>query len=468
MTQQTINLGSAPNDGTGDPLRTAFDKCNDNFTELYTDVAGSVPAGPITTSGLTIGTDKLAGRDTASTGALEEIGLTGGLEFNGSGSIRIADGGVTYAKIQDVSAASKILGRGDSGSGDVQEITLGTGLTMTGTTLSASGSGLADADYGDFTVSGGVATIDNNVVTFAKIQDIATDRLIGRDTASSGDPEEITVGGGLEFTGSGGIQIANDGVTYAKIQNVSATDRLLGRSTAGAGDVEEITCTAAGRALLDDANAAAQLVTLGAAASGAVTSSGLTMATNRLLGRITASTGAVEEVAPGLGMELASGALRRASGTSFPGSPSSGDLFWRSDRNIEYVYDGTRWLSTQLLTHMLSLIDNIIMPMSGTGTPAYANNPWVDKYDIYVEEVVWWWTLTGTGNWTFDVKPVAAGVLGTAFGSKTVSASGTDGDRIAVNAVKTSGNERFQITATENSGTATVYAQGTLVYRLVG
>ena len=35
MAQQTINIGSAPNDGAGDPLRTAFQKCNDNFTELY-------------------------------------------------------------------------------------------------------------------------------------------------------------------------------------------------------------------------------------------------------------------------------------------------------------------------------------------------------------------------------------------------------------------------------------------------
>lgn len=58
-------------------------------------------------------------------------------------------------------------------------------------------------------------------------------------------------------------KIGDDQVTYAKIQNVSATDRLLGRSTAGAGDVEEITCTAAGRALLDDADAAAQRTTLG-------------------------------------------------------------------------------------------------------------------------------------------------------------------------------------------------------------
>lgn len=35
MTKQTIALGTAANDGTGDPLRDAFDKVNDNFDELY-------------------------------------------------------------------------------------------------------------------------------------------------------------------------------------------------------------------------------------------------------------------------------------------------------------------------------------------------------------------------------------------------------------------------------------------------
>ena len=35
MAKQTINIGSSANDGTGDPLRTAFDKINDNFDELY-------------------------------------------------------------------------------------------------------------------------------------------------------------------------------------------------------------------------------------------------------------------------------------------------------------------------------------------------------------------------------------------------------------------------------------------------
>jgi hypothetical protein len=35
MSQQVINVGSAPNDGQGDPIRTAFTKTNQNFTELY-------------------------------------------------------------------------------------------------------------------------------------------------------------------------------------------------------------------------------------------------------------------------------------------------------------------------------------------------------------------------------------------------------------------------------------------------
>lgn len=40
MAQQTINVGAAPNDGTGTPLRTAFQYTNSNFTELYTALGG--------------------------------------------------------------------------------------------------------------------------------------------------------------------------------------------------------------------------------------------------------------------------------------------------------------------------------------------------------------------------------------------------------------------------------------------
>lgn len=39
MAQQTIALGSSPNDGTGDDLRAGGDKINDNFTEVYASIA---------------------------------------------------------------------------------------------------------------------------------------------------------------------------------------------------------------------------------------------------------------------------------------------------------------------------------------------------------------------------------------------------------------------------------------------
>lgn len=44
MAQQTINVGAAPNDGTGDPDRTAWTKANANFTELYAGGGGNVTA----------------------------------------------------------------------------------------------------------------------------------------------------------------------------------------------------------------------------------------------------------------------------------------------------------------------------------------------------------------------------------------------------------------------------------------
>ena len=40
MAQQIIDTGAAANDGTGEPLRDAFDAVNDNFTEIYA-------AGPV-------------------------------------------------------------------------------------------------------------------------------------------------------------------------------------------------------------------------------------------------------------------------------------------------------------------------------------------------------------------------------------------------------------------------------------
>ncbi len=74
MAKQVINIGTTANDGTGDPLRSAFDKVNDNFTELYSDDAGDVNS--ITATAPIV-------RDSP----------------DGSVTISLADDGITYAKL---------------------------------------------------------------------------------------------------------------------------------------------------------------------------------------------------------------------------------------------------------------------------------------------------------------------------------------------------------------------------------
>lgn len=54
---------------------------------------------------------------------------------------KINNSAVTYAKIQNVTATSRLLGRASAGAGIVEEIKIGSGLTLTGSTLSASGGG---------------------------------------------------------------------------------------------------------------------------------------------------------------------------------------------------------------------------------------------------------------------------------------------------------------------------------------
>ena len=72
MAKQAINIGSSANDGAGDPLRTAFTKINENFTEVYTELGGSSLSN-ISITGNTIGTDDTNGNLTLSpngTGAI--------------------------------------------------------------------------------------------------------------------------------------------------------------------------------------------------------------------------------------------------------------------------------------------------------------------------------------------------------------------------------------------------------------
>jgi hypothetical protein len=78
MSQQVINIGASANDGTGDPLRTAFTKCNQNFAELYARGAAG--------SNLDMSDNEIAATNT--NGNVE-------LAPNGAGKVVIVDDSIT-------------------------------------------------------------------------------------------------------------------------------------------------------------------------------------------------------------------------------------------------------------------------------------------------------------------------------------------------------------------------------------
>jgi len=126
MAKQVINIGTTANDGTGDPIRDAFDKVNDNFTELYTDDAGDVGSivagtgisvnqatGDVTvtnsspnathTGDVTGATALTIGNDKVITAKILDANVT---------TAKIANDGVTFAKLENRYTALSALGSG--------------------------------------------------------------------------------------------------------------------------------------------------------------------------------------------------------------------------------------------------------------------------------------------------------------------------------------------------------------------
>jgi hypothetical protein len=190
------------------------------------------------------------------------------------GTTALADDAVTAAKLADDSsiavqttapASDNFEGRGyfDSSSGNLQvfngtsyqQVVMPSGgigdLQITTDKLAANAVTTAKVDAAGL----GAAAIASNAITDAKI----LDSTITSVKFSTGAVDTAAIGSGAVTA----AKLAANACTYDKLQNVSASDRLLGRVSAGAGNVEEINCTAAGRALLDDADAAAQRATLG-------------------------------------------------------------------------------------------------------------------------------------------------------------------------------------------------------------
>jgi hypothetical protein len=119
---------------------------------------------------------------------------------------------LAYKNLTPATGPLLLLGRGAFGAGDWEEISLGSGLTMSGTVLDTlgslgGGSGITQLT-GDVTAGPGfgsqAATIANDAVTYAKMQNVSgVSLLLGRGSAGgAGDPEEISLGTGLTMSGT--------------------------------------------------------------------------------------------------------------------------------------------------------------------------------------------------------------------------------------------------------------------------
>lgn len=121
-------------------------------------------AGVLSWTSVPTGTGTVTGTNTGD----QTITLTGPVTGSGTGTFAttITNSAVTYAKIQNVSANSLLLGSSATGSGaPPSEITLGSGLSMTGSTLSATGSLSGSGTANTISKWTGASALGNSSIT---------------------------------------------------------------------------------------------------------------------------------------------------------------------------------------------------------------------------------------------------------------------------------------------------------------
>jgi len=141
MAKQTINIGTNQDDGTGDLLRAAFTKVNENFTEIYNEIGGASLSN-ISISGSTISTD------TSDSDLIIDPNGTGAIQLNGNTTVT-GTLGVTGATT--VSSTLGVTGISTLAAANATDVTASGTLGVTGiSTL-----GVINAS--------GIATFSNNV-----------------------------------------------------------------------------------------------------------------------------------------------------------------------------------------------------------------------------------------------------------------------------------------------------------------
>ena len=143
MAKDLIDIGTYANDNTGDPIRTAFNKANLMFTELYDDDAGDVNSITATAP---------IARDNA-TGAV---------------TISLTDGGISTQKIaNDAVTADKLA---NSINSEITANTAKTGITSgQASAITANTAKVTNANHTGEVTGSAALTIANDVISYAKL-----------------------------------------------------------------------------------------------------------------------------------------------------------------------------------------------------------------------------------------------------------------------------------------------------------
>lgn len=138
---------------------------------------------------------------------------------------QIEDDAITYAKLQNVASNNVLLGN-DNGTGvDVQELTATEARTLLNVEDGAEVNVQSDWNEAD---ANSDAFIQNKPTIPSNSDDLTEGTTNLFNQTHSGD-----------VTGSTALTIANDAVTFAKMQNIN-TAKVIGRTTASSGDPEEV------------------------------------------------------------------------------------------------------------------------------------------------------------------------------------------------------------------------------------